>query len=151
MAIIDYNLQMCSATSIVLSTGTNLVGSQIDLSTTSRDIGLGRPLFVVVRVDTSVAATGGASTVQFVVASDDSASIATNGTATVLGQTAAIAKASLTAGTTLVIPIAPTPSERYVGILAVIASNDVTTGKIDAWLTDDIQKYTALPDALSAP
>lgn len=151
MSIIDYNLQMCSATSIVVNTGTNLVGSQIDLSTVSRDIGLGRPLFVVVNVDTSVAASGGAAEVQFVVASDDTASVATDGSATVLGQTAAIAKANLAAGTTLVIPIAPTPSERYIGLLAVVTTNNITTGKVNAWLTDDIQKYTAVADALSAP
>lgn len=148
MGIIDKNLEIASATALsTAATGLALVGNVIDLSTVSRDIGLGKPLFLAVRVSTAVT-SGGAATVQFIAASDAQAAIAVDGTATSNALSPAIAKATLVAGYTTYIPLIPSAHERYLGLLQNVGTAALTAGAIDCWITDDVQKWTALPDGL---
>ena len=61
--------------------GTYNIGDVIDLSV-ARDIASGRPLYLVVGVDTSIITGGNAGTIAFQLVSDGTDTIATNGTAT---------------------------------------------------------------------
>ena len=147
--ILDERLEFCDATA--LNTGgaaSYLVGDVIDLGAASRDIGTGEDLYVVIQVDTT-ATSGGSATGAFHLASDAQAAIAVDGTATYHLSTAAIAVASLVAGTTVLAARLPSGTyERYLGVLQTTAVAAFTAGKINAFLTKDIAKYTAYADAL---
>lgn len=147
--ILDERAEFCDATS--LNTGaaaSYLIGDVMDLGSTSRDIGTGEDLYVVIRVDTT-ATSGGSATGAFHLASDAQAAIAVDGSATYHLSTAAIAVASLTAGTTVLAARLPSGTyERYLGILQTTAVAAFTAGKVNAFLTKDIAKYTIYPDAI---
>lgn len=147
--IIDSTLEMMDA--VALNTGvagTYLIGSQIDLSV-ARDIGNGKPAYLVITVDTA-ATSGGAATLQLILASDDSAAISTT-TATEHWKSDEIPVASLTAGKHWVIPLPGGPSlsayERYLGILQVTGTAAFTAGKLNAFITFDPFGWKASPDA----
>lgn len=142
--ILDERNEFADATALSTSgTGRALVGDVIDLGTVSRDIGNGEDLYLVVQVDTAVT-SGGAATVSFELASDAQAAIATDGTATVHYASAAIAVATLVAGYTAVAVRLPNGTyERYLGILQNVGTAALTAGKINAFLTKDIAKWTA--------
>lgn len=153
--ILDELLEFCDATAIHIDAADmKLVGDVIDLAAstvapTTRDIGTGEPLYLVIQVDTAITSAG-ACTVKFGLYSDAQAAIAVDGSATVHLETAAIAKASLTAGT--VVYAGPIPAgtyERYLGICATVGTTKADTGKINAFLTHDISKWKALPDAIA--
>lgn len=127
---------------------TDLIGDVIDLGANTEDIGNGEPLYLVIRVATSVTSAGAAA-VQFQLASDAQAAIATDGSATVHWQSGAIGKATLVAGYTMIAPIPPGTYERYLGILTVTGTAALTAGAIDAFITKDYQKWTSYPDALT--
>lgn len=152
--IIDKDLELCSATALTLaSTSLVLASNVIDTGTVVRNLGVGKPLWCVIQVQTTVLASGGACNVTFKLASDAQAAIAVDGSATVHGQTQAIPKGTLIAGYTTFIALPPAmPAyEEYLGLLNIADTNNVTAGKINAWITDDIQAWIATADALSAP
>lgn len=149
--ILDKRTEFCD--SVALNTGaagTYLLGDQIDLGAPARDIGTGEELYLVVVVS-QAATSGGSATAQFTLASDDSASIATNGTASVHFQTAAIPLAQLTAGRVIAavpLPMEGTVYERYLGILQTTGTAAFTGGRVDAFLTHDVARWKAYPDAI---
>lgn len=151
--ILDELSEFCDATA--LNTGgaaSYLVGDVIDLgaSPTTRDIGNGDALWCVINVDTT-ATSGGSATGAFHLASDAQAAIAVDGTATYHFSTAAIAVATLVAGYTIAAFRLPNGTyERYLGILQTTAVAAFTAGKINAFLTRDFAKWTALPNAVGA-
>lgn len=156
--ILDSLLEMCDAVSCNTgAAGTYLLGDQVDLLGTTvgptlRDIGTGEDIYLVLQVDTGITTAGSAGTVQFQLASDNSASIATNGTATVHYTTASFTTGStaIAAGTVLGIVKLPAGNyERYLGILQVTGTTALNAGKINAFLTKDASKWTALADAIS--
>lgn len=131
-------------------TGRQLVGNQIDLGV-ARDIGNlggGMPLYLIIQVTTAI--TGTSSTVSFELSSDETAVIAIDGSASVHAATAAIAEASLVAGYTAVIPLPPegVAYERFIGLVANVGTANLSAGKINAFITPDIQKWKAYADAL---
>lgn len=144
--LIDKFAEFADAASVAASAGTALIGSQIDLGV-ARDIGNGRPVYLVITVDTEIITGGSAGTIQFVLASDSTAAIATDGSATEHLYTpifttddAAANSPQLNAGEILfygAIPGEGAVYERFLGILCVTASNDVTAGKVNAFLTFD--------------
>lgn len=146
--ILDKYNEFADAVALSTSgTGRQLVGSQIDTGSVARDLGNGEPLFLVIQVDTAFT-SGGSATVSFELASDASASIATDASATVHFATAAIPVASLTAGAVVATVALPMGSyERYLGILANVGTAALTAGKINAFLTPDVSKWAAYPDA----
>ena len=150
--LIDKSLQFADATAIGASTGRRLVGDVIDLSV-ARDIGNlgnGMPLYLVIQITTAVASAG-TTTVQFELASDAQAAIAVDGSATEHITTAAIDKAALVAGYTLVLPLpleAPA-YERYVGVIANVATTAVSAGAFSAFITPDAQVWKAYADGLA--
>lgn len=156
MAIMDERLEFADATSVAAAASTALIGDVIDLQV-ARDIGNGQPVYFVITVDTEIITAGSAGTIKFILASDAQAAIATDGSATVHIDTgtfvtddAAANSALLNAGSVLcciAIPLQGNVYERYLGVLAVIATTEVTAGKINAFLTLDPIGWKAYADA----
>lgn len=154
--ILDELLEFADAASVVGDAGTALIGDVIDLGAVQRDIGAGEPLFLVINVDTSIITAGSAGTIQFKLVSDAQAAIATDGGATEHFASKAFvtdddALNDLDAGDVAVciaLPQEGNAYERYLGILAVIGSQSVTAGKINAFLTRNPAKWKAYADAL---
>lgn len=145
--IMDERLEFADATSVAAAAGTALIGDVIDLGSVARDIGLGQQVWLVITCDTEIITGGAAGTIKFQLVSDAQAAIATDGSASVhldsgtfVTDDSAANDAQMNAGS--VIYAAPLPVEgrvyeRYLGILAVIATTTVTAGKINAFLTLD--------------
>lgn len=145
--IMDERLEFADAVSVAAAAGTALIGDVIPLGSVHRDMGMGEPVYLIITVDTEIITGGAAGTIKFQLVSDAQAAIATDGTATVHVDTgtfvtddAAANSAKLNAGSVLF--AAPLPAEgnayeAFIGILAVIATAEVTAGKINAFLTLD--------------
>lgn len=152
----DKRTEFADAVSVTGSAGTALIGNQID-SEVVRDLGNGKPVYLVITVDTEIITGGSAGTIQFQLVSDASASIAVDGSATVhyasrlfVTDDAAANDAAMNAGgvpVCVALPLEGPAYERYLGILAVIATTTVTAGKINAFLTLDPYGWKAYPDA----
>ncbi|MCC7304757.1 MAG: hypothetical protein IT558_00700 [Alphaproteobacteria bacterium] len=149
--ILDERTEFCDATA--LNTGgaaSYLIGDVIDLgaSPTTRDIGVGEDIWLVIQVDTT-ATSGGSATGAFHLASDAQAAIAVDGTATYHFSTAAIAVATLVAGYQIAAVRLPSGVyERYLGILQTTAVAAFTAGKVNAFLTKGLAAYKNYPDAI---
>jgi hypothetical protein len=156
--ILDERNEFADAVSVAAGAGTALIGDVIDLGSAARDIGMGEPLYLVIQTDTEIITGGSAGTIKFQLASDDAAAIATNGTASVHFDTgtfvtddAAANSAQLNAGGVIAcvpLPLEGVVYERYLGILAVIATTTVTAGKINAFLTKNPARYRAYADGI---
>jgi len=149
MAILDNLSTFADGTALGGSTGRRLVGNQIDLGLTGRNVGAGKMLYAVIRVATAVT-SGGTTNVTFELVSDAAASIAVDGSASLHWSSGAIAKATLVAGYQIVIPLPQgSPAyERYLGIIANVDTTAVDTGAIDAFLTfDPPDSWKAYADA----
>jgi hypothetical protein len=145
--IMDERLEFADAASVAAAAGTALIGDVIDLGAVHRDIGAGKPVYLVITTDTEIITGGAAGTLKFQLVSDAQAAIAVDGTATVHIDTgnfvtddAAANSPQLNAGG--VIFQGPIPSEgavyeRFLGILAVTGTTTTTAGKINAFLTLD--------------
>lgn len=150
--ILDERTEFCDATA--LNTGganTYLLGDQIDLGSVARDVGNGQPLYLVIQAAANITA-GASGTVQFHLASDDTASISTS-TSTRHFSTAVLDSAGgIAAGTVLAavaLPMEGLAYERYLGILQTTAVAAITAGSINAFLTPDVAKWKAYPDAIN--
>lgn len=145
--ILDERTEFADALSCVANVGNAILGDVIDLGATPtlRDIGNGEPVYLVIQVDTAIVGT--TSTVQWQLASDSTANLATSKTVHI--DTGAIAEATLVAGYTLIypLPIAAT-YERYLGIWQTVAVNNLSAGKINAFLATDVSKWTSYPNAI---
>jgi hypothetical protein len=151
--ILDSLLEFADATSVAAAAGTALIGDVIDLQE-ARDIGNGEPIYLVIQCDTAIITGGAAGTVRFQLVSDAQAAIATNGSATVHYDSGTIvtgaAGSGLTAAgamiTAIALPMEGVAYEQYLGILCVTATTTTTAGKINAFLTKDVAKWTSYPD-----
>ena len=148
--IIDSTLEMLDAVAVNTGdAGTYLLGSQIDLSV-ARDIGQGKPAYLVISIDTPLASATG--TIQLQLASDATAAIAVDGSASVHWASDVLAAAALPAGKTFVVPLpagTAVPYERFLGILQVTGTAAFTAGKINAFITFDPFGWKANPDAVN--
>jgi hypothetical protein len=148
--IIDKDLELCLATAIDTGTaGADLTGNAIRTQRINMNLAVGKPMYCVIRVDTSVT-SGGAMNVTFALRSDDNATVHTT-TSTLHASTGAIAKATLVAGYTKILILPPGVYEEYLGLIVTTDTNDATAGKIDAWITDNVSQWVSTADALSAP
>lgn len=151
--IMDERNEFADAVSVAAAAGTALIGDVIDLGAAHRDIGAGEPLYLVINVDTEIITGGAAGTVKFQLASDAQAAIATDGTATIHFDTgtfvtddAAANDSQMNAGGVIAVVALPMEGhvyERYLGILCVTATTTTTAGKINAFLTPDVAKWSA--------
>jgi len=156
--ILDKLTEFADAVSVAAAAGTALIGNQIDISAALGDIGHGEPIYLVITTDTEIITGGSAGTIKFQLVSDNSASIAVDGSATVHYDTgtfvtddAAANDSQLNAGGVIAcvaLPMEGKVYERYLGILAIVATTTVTAGKINAFLTKDPSKWKAYPDAI---
>ena len=154
--ILDEYTEFADAVSVAAAAGTALIGDVIDLSE-ARDIGNSGPIYLVIQTDTEIITGGAAGTIKFQLASDAQAAIATDGSATVHFDTGTFVTdgtdandAELKAGGVIAcvaLPMEGRQYERYVGVLATIATTTVTAGAINAFLTLNPAKWKALPDA----
>lgn len=146
--ILDERNEFADAASIAAAAGTTLIGDVIDLGANHRSIGNGQPIWLVITVDTGFVAAG-AGTIEFRLASDSTADLATS--PTVHFSTGALATAASTPATqkaaqvicAVALPIEGVLYERYLGILCVIATQTVSAGKINAFLTLDVTKWSS--------
>ena len=150
--ILDEGLEFADAASVGVPNNTTVnVGSDVDLGV-ARDIGAGRPLYLVVQVTTAIT-SGGAAKCRFKLVSDAAATPAVDGTATEHVTTDDIAVATLVAGWTVVIPIpagASVAYERFLGFqVQETASQALTAGNVNAFLTHDARVYKAYADAVN--
>lgn len=145
--IMDDRLEFADAVSVAAAAGTALIGDVIDTGSGVRDMGSGRQLYLCISIDTEIITGGSAGTIKFQLVSDAQAAIATDGSATVHFDSGTFVTGAanandnaLNAGSFAVIAVLPMEGktwERYIGILAVIATTTVTAGKINAFLTLD--------------
>lgn len=153
--ILDELLEFADATSVAAGAGTALIGDVIDLGATPQDLGVGTEMYLVVQTATSIITGGAAGTIKFQLASDAQAAIATDGSATVHIDTGTFVTDgddanALDAGAYIFVGALPSgaarPYERYLGILATIATTTVTAGAINAFLTSDLKYWKAYAD-----
>lgn len=144
---LDERNEFCDATSAILAVGNAIIGDVMDLGSapTLRDIGDGEPVYLVLQVDTAF--VGATATIQFQLCSDSTADLATS--KTVHLDTGAIAVATWAAGYTKVMALPPEATyERYLGLWETVGTANVTAGKINAFLTRDVARWTAYPNAI---
>lgn len=143
--IIDDRNEFCDA--VACNTGaaaTYNLGDIIDLSV-ARDMGNGRPIFLVITVDTEIITGGTAGTVAFQLVSDATTTIATDGSQTVHHTSRTFvtddtALTELQAGEVavcLALPLEGVAYERYLAVQQVTGTTAITAGKVNAFLTLD--------------
>lgn len=114
---------------------------------TTIDIATGEPIYLTILTTTAAAAVG-AATVTFSLESDSTADLATS--ATVHWTSAAIGKATLVAGYTVVQMAIPRGNyERYLGVRYTVATGPLTAGAFDAFLSREPHNIVTYNDALS--
>lgn len=134
--------EFADGTSVAAAASTAIIGDVIDLGSASLDLGLS-DIWCVIKTDTEVITGGSAGTIKFMLVSDAQAALATDGSATVHFDTgtlvtddAAANDARLNAdGVIAAFKLPSGTYERYLGILATIATTTVTAGAISAFLT----------------
>lgn len=151
----DYLTQFADAVTVAGTAGTALIGSQID-SQVVRDLGQGQPVYLVITTATEIITGGSAGTIKFQLASDAAAAIDTGGAATVHFDTGTFVTDGVDANdpemkagaviAQIALPMEGQPYERYLGILATIATTTVTQGAINAFLTLDPYGWKAYAD-----
>lgn len=155
--ILDELLEFADATSVAFASGTTtVVGDVIDLSVLE-DVGIGEEMWIVIQTTTEIITGGAAGTIQFTVVSDSlstlGAGVVANCTSHIVGRTfvtddSAANDAEMNAGGVIMATRLPPGSyERYLGILATVATTTVTAGAVNAFLTKDYAKWIALNDA----
>ncbi len=153
--ILDERTEIADATSVAASAGTAVIGDVIDLGAAPYDLGIDEVLWIVIQVDTDIVAAG-AGTIQFFVVSDALSTLGggvvascTQHLATAALVTAAVTPAGQKAGSTLLAARLPAGVnyERYLGVLCTIATQTVSAGKINAFLTRNFARWQAMADA----
>jgi hypothetical protein len=142
--IIDTLAQFADS-QVVTGGSTTVATSDIDTSTLSRNLGTGKPLFVVISIE-AVSGGDGSDTFVFTLVDDsvlpiDGSSVAKAATATITGV------ANIPAGTILVIPVPPNMAfQRYLGLRYAVTADAVLT--VTAHLTSEAPPDRAVyPDA----
>jgi hypothetical protein len=135
--ILDERTEFADAVSLVgTAAATAVLGDVIDLGSvpTLRDIGRNKQLELVIGIDTTVLAAGGAANVTFKLVSDSTSNLTTS--PTTHWNSGAIAKGTLVAGYQLRVPLPVGDTyERYLGVTFTPDTNDTTAGKANAFLT----------------
>jgi len=143
---IDQRSEFCSNTALsTAATGIANVGNVLD-TTTARDLGNGRPIYLVI-LCTTTATSGGSATVSFSLASDSVSSIHTDGTEITHLTSPTYPVASITAGTVLYVGAIPFGAlnayKEYLGIQQNVGTAALTAGAIEAFLTQDVAQWAA--------
>jgi len=101
------------------------------------DVGMGRPIAVVICVDEAFT-SGGSATVTFTVIDEEDSTL--DGSSVEIVSTRAIAIATLTLGKVIVLPIpAGIITQQYIGMKYTIGTATTTAGTVTAFLAFDAQ------------
>ena len=132
--ITDKYLRLSEAQEVLTSAVST---NTIDLSQ-ARDVGEGKPLYMVFTVTTAFTRAAGALTVTMTTILDDDAAL---GSPVVLASTGAIAKADLTAGAQFVLQIPPVLGSKGLRYLGASFTNSATadTGKVTVDIVETFQ------------
>lgn len=118
-------------------TATAVATNVIDLSSTNllKDMGSGKPLYLVFLVTTVLDSAGEAATLTITLESDDNTSLSS---ATTHWSSGSIAEATLVAGYKKVIalPVEKT-YQQYLGVRFTVGTENFTSGNVDCFLTDN--------------
>ena len=155
--ILDERTEFADAFSVISGAATIVVGDVIDLEV-ARDIGNGEPLYLVILAETEIITGGVAGTIQFRLASDSTANLATSPTThfetkAFVTDDAGANDAELGPNTVIAavaLPFEGVVYERFLGLLAVIATTAITAGTVNAFLTHDVTKWKSYPNAVGA-
>ena len=145
--ILDERTEFADAVAITgTAAATAIAGDVIDTGSTPtlKDIGQSDGPILVIQVDTTVAASGGAANVTFKLVSDSTANLTTS--PTTHWTSGAIPKGTLVAGYEIAVKLPPGNYERYLGVTFTPDTNDTTAGKINAFLTPVYAKNTIYTD-----
>jgi hypothetical protein len=141
---VDGELEFSSAQDITANDTVSVYSTNhYDLGLASRDFGNGVPLYLVVTVTTALVGASAACDVALLSDATDAAMDSGSTVHSTLGQIGATAAA----GTTLIFPIPPYngtgPGEllRYIGVRFTANGGNITTGNVDAFITNTPQKY----------
>lgn len=138
--LIDKRLELSDAHALAASARSTNV---IDLGT-AREIGAGRPLWLIVSVDVAADATTGDETYNVALETDSDPAF---GTPTVL-ESRTIAPSTLVAGYQTAIAIPPTGVERYISANYTLAGTTPSV-TVSAWVSDqEPRSWKAYPDAI---
>ena len=142
--ILDENLELCDALSVAATAGSALRGDVIDLDNAGRRL-TSEMLYLCITVSTAFVGAG--ATVAFELRSDDTATINVS-TGTRHFASNAMPVAQLTQGAKLYfeLPGGFAAYERYLGLVVVTAGATTTAGAINAFLTNDVSDWAALPE-----
>lgn len=117
----------------------------IDLGT-ERRIGTGEPIYFVVQLDEAMSDVGSNSTATVTIQSDALAAFGSPTTRQTIGTFAA----ESAAGSRLIARLAPEALfENFIRAYYTVANGDLATGKFTAFLTKDIEAFTAYPDGFT--
>lgn len=143
--MLDKQTLLSDQQSLIAAVGTVVSTNAIDLGVTGAvgtddvgnkifsDPGRSSKIELLCQIVDTVLASGGAATITFQLISSANANLSSP---TVINQTTAISKASLVAGYKARLAIPPGISERYLGAQYVIATNDITAGKVTCGVVD---------------
>lgn len=143
--IMDKLSELASKSSMsFVGTGRAVVGNTI--YTGGRDMGAGKPLYLIIEVDTAF--VGATSKTSFELVSDAQDPVLADGTATIHYKSADIPVATLVAGYRLVVPLPSfnPPYEAYLGLVQNVTTAALSAGKINAFLTMDAHGWQAYPN-----
>lgn len=164
--ILDERLEFGDALSVTGTAGAKVaIGDVIDLGSyvggsagtteLNPDVALGEDLYFVVTTDTEVITGGSAGTVAFSLNSNATADLASTPTehfitADIVTDDAAVNAACLNAGGTICAIKLPLGNyQRYLVLGETIGSTTITAGKVNAFLTNDFNKWVALANAVN--
>ena len=155
--ILDERIEFADATSVAAAAGTVVIGDVIDLTTSGLGLGMGEPVWLIIQTTTEIITAGAAGTLQFFIVSDALSTLGAGvlanctehaRTAVLVTDDAAANSAEFNVGGVIMAVYLPVGVyERYLGILATTATTTTTAGAINAFLTRDYARWTALPDA----
>ncbi len=134
---VDDHLLLCDNQEMIGSSTSDYSSQAINLGN-ERDVGKGEPLILVINVTTAFASGTSIGTVVFALVDEEDETLA--GTSVVIVQTAPLLVTALPAGKIIVIPLpAGLITQQYLGLKVTYAAEEVTAGKIDAFIALNAQ------------
>lgn len=159
MTMYDKNLEFANAASVAATAGTPLVLTNV-IDTTDSALTYGQPIYFVCVVTTAIVAAG-AGTMRVELVSDGTSTIATDATVTehIVGPeiTTANNSTSNPAGKVLIAQALPHAAasgtvvgnaERYLGARIVATTQNLSSGNVTCFLTQDPGVYKAYANAI---
>jgi len=149
------------ATTIVVVPNSNIIdlgailGGSAGATAQTPDVALGEDLYFTINVDTEVITAGNAGTLQFALYSNATADLASTPTLhytspEYVTDDSAANSAQLNAGGTIAQIKLPHGSyQRYLVLGYIIGTTTITAGKINAFLSKDVSKNVAYPNAVN--